>query len=201
MLNQRLAPTAMEPRGVRRPLRARQGHDDDLVVHAEPAHPADDDRGDERHGPGSGARDRAGSGRRLRRQDQHLRRGVRRRGDLQAARHPGQVDRGSLRSVRRHDPRPRHPLLHRPRREARRHGARHEDASHRRHRRLQHAAHGGDPDADDADGERDLRHPGDSRDADRGLHQQDADRRLSRRRPSRGHLLRRARAWTCWRAS
>ena len=58
-----------------------------------------------------------------------------------------------------------------------------------------------DPDADDADGERDLRHPGDSRDADRGLHEQDADRRVSRSRPSRGDLLRRARAWTCWRAS
>ena len=69
-----------------RALRARQGHDDDLVVHAEPAHPADDDRGDERHGPGSGPRDRAGSGRRVRRQDQHLRRGVRRRGGLEEAR-------------------------------------------------------------------------------------------------------------------
>ncbi len=38
-----------------------------------------------------------------------------------------------------------------------------------------------------------LRHPGDPHDAHRGLHQQDADRRLSRRRPSRGDLLRRAR--------
>ena len=38
-----------------------------------------------------------------------------------------------------------------------------------------------------------LRHPGHPHDAHRGLHQQDADRRLSRRRPSRGDLLRRAR--------
>ena len=74
-----------------------------------------------------------------------------------------------------------------------RQGARPEDAADRRHRRLQHAAHGGDPDADDVDGERHLRHPGDSHDAHRGLHQQDADRRVSRRRPSRGDLLRRAR--------
>ncbi len=183
----------MEPRGVLAHYEPGTRHDDHLVVHAEPAHPADDDRGDERDGPGSGPRDRPGSRRRLRRQDQHLRRGVRRRGDLQAARPAGEVDRGSLGSVRRHDPRPRHPLLHRPRREARRHRARHEDAAHRRHRRLQHAADGRHPDADDADGERDLQHPGDSRDADRGLHEQDADRRLSRRRPSRGDLLRRAR--------
>ena len=57
----------------RRALRAGQGHDDDLVVDAEPAHPADDDRGDDRARPGSGPRHRAGSRRRLRRQDQHLR--------------------------------------------------------------------------------------------------------------------------------
>ena len=38
-----------------------------------------------------------------------------------------------------------------------------------------------------------LRHPGHPHDAHRGLHEQDADRRLSRRRPSRGDLLRRAR--------
>ena len=38
-------------------------------------------------------------------------------------------------------------------------------------------------------------------DAHRGLHQQDADRCLPRRRTPGGHLLRRARAWTCWRAS
>ena len=119
--------------------------------------------------------------------------GVRRRGDLEASRHAGQVDRGSIRGVRRHDSRARHPRLRRSRREARRQGARPEAAPHRRHRRLQHAAHGRHPDADDADGERDLRHPGDPRDADRGLHEQDADRRLSRRRPPGGHLLRRAR--------
>ena len=38
-------------------------------------------------------------------------------------------------------------------------------------------------------------------DAHRGVHEQDADRRLPRRGPARGHLLRRARASTCWRAS
>ena len=118
---------------------------------------------------------------------------VRRGRDLQAARHSGEVDRGPLGSVRGHDPRPRHPRLRRSRGEARRHGARPEAAADRRHRRLQHAAHGRHPDADDDDGERDLQHPGDSHDADRGLHQQDADRCLSRRRPSRSDLLRRAR--------
>ena len=105
----------------------------------------------------------------------------------------GQVDRGSLGGLRRHDARPRHPRLRRSRGQARRHGARPEAAADRRHRRLQHAAHGGHPDADDDDGERDLQHPGDPHDAHRGLHQQDADRCLSRRRPSGGDLLRRAR--------
>ena len=63
-----------------RPLRAGQGGDDDLVVDAEPAHPQDDDRGDERPRTASGPRHRSRSRRRLRRQDQHLRRGVCRRG-------------------------------------------------------------------------------------------------------------------------
>ena len=58
-----------------------------------------------------------------------------------------------------------------------------EAAPHRRCRRLRHAAHGRHPDAHDADGERDLRHSRDPRDVDRGIHQQDADRRVSRRRP------------------
>ena len=66
---------------------------------------------------------------------------------------------GSIRSLRRHHSRPRHSLLYRPRREARRQSARPEDEAHRRHRRIQHAAHRGDPDVDDADGERHLRHP------------------------------------------
>ncbi len=61
-----------------RPLRTGQGHDDDLVVDAEPAHSADVHRGAERTGPGPGPRHRSGSGRRLRREDQHLRRRVRR---------------------------------------------------------------------------------------------------------------------------
>ena len=59
----------------------------------------DDDRGHERPGPASGARDRAGGRRRLRREDQHLRRGVRRGGGLEAAGHADQVDRGALRGV------------------------------------------------------------------------------------------------------
>ena len=154
MVNQRLAPSAMEPRGV--------------VAHFEPGKETMTiwsstqnphilrvvHRRDDRPRPGSGPRHRARSRRRLRRQDQHLRRRVRRRGDLEASRHPGEVDRGSLGGVRRHDARPRHPRLHRSRRQARRHRARPEAAADRRHRRLQHAAHRGDPDAHDADGER-----------------------------------------------
>ena len=80
-----------------RPLRAGQGHDDDLVVDAEPAHPADVHRRAERAGPGSGPGDRSGSGRRLRRQDQHLRRRVRRGRDLETSRHSGEVGRRTAR--------------------------------------------------------------------------------------------------------
>ena len=74
MVNQRLAPSAMEPRGVVAHYEIGQRHDDDLVVDAEPAHPADVHRRDDRVGPGSGPGDRSRSGRRFRRQDQHLRR-------------------------------------------------------------------------------------------------------------------------------
>ena len=107
---------------------------------------------------------------------------------------PGQVDRGSKRSVRRHDARPRPHRLHRCGGEARWHRARPEAADRRGHWRLQHAAHCRHSDADDADGERDVPHSRDSRDAHRSVHQQDADRRVSRRRPARGHVLRRTRA-------
>ena len=95
----------------RRALRARQGVDDHLVVHAEPAHPALAHRRDDGPRAGSGSCDRAGSRRRVRRQDQHLRRGVRRGRHFEAAGHPRQVGRGSLRGVRRHDARSRHHRL------------------------------------------------------------------------------------------
>ena len=68
-----------------------------------------------------------------------------------------------------------------------------EAAPHRGHRRVQLALHGDDSDADDVDGQRHLRHPGDSRDRHRGLHQQDADRCVPRGRAARSDLLRRAR--------
>ena len=41
MMNQRLVAERDGAARRRRALRAGQGHDDDLVVHAEPAHPAD----------------------------------------------------------------------------------------------------------------------------------------------------------------
>ena len=71
--------------------------------------------------------------------------------------------------------------------------ARPQASPHRRHRRVQHAPHGGHPDADDDDGQRDVQHPRDPRDADRGVHQQDADRRVSRSGTPRSDVLRRAR--------
>ncbi len=177
----------------RRALRAREGHDDDLVVHPEPARPALDHRGDERPRAGSGPRDCAGGRRRFRREDQRVRRGFRGRRHLEATRHSDQVERGSLGGVRGDEPRSRHHRLRGSRGEARRHGARHQAAPHRRRRGVQLSVHRDDSDVDHADGQRDLRHPCDSRDGDGGVHQQDADRCLPWSRAARSHLLRRAR--------
>ena len=82
MMNQRLVPNAMEPRGIDRALRAGQGRTDRLVDDAEPAYRAHAAGGHPRDGPARGARDRPGRGRRLRQQDQRLRRGFRRGRDL-----------------------------------------------------------------------------------------------------------------------
>ncbi len=82
---------------------------------------------------------------------------------FETARDSAEVDRGAFGSIRGDHARARHHLLPRHRGKARRHGARPQDAADRRHRRLQHAAHRRHPDADDADGERHLRHPGNSR--------------------------------------
>ena len=45
MINHRLVPNAMEPRGVVAHYEPGKEHDDDLVVDAEPAHPEIDGRG------------------------------------------------------------------------------------------------------------------------------------------------------------
>ena len=101
--------------GRRRPLRAGQGRDDHLVVDPESAHPAHVHRLAHRPRAGPGAGDRAGSGRRVRLEDQHLRRGVRRRRAQQAARPAPQVGGGPLGGVPLDHPRARHHRLGRPR--------------------------------------------------------------------------------------
>ncbi len=86
MLNHRLAPTAMEPRGVVAHYEPGKGT---MTIWSSTQNPhilRTMIAGDDRHGRGPGPRDRAGSGRRLRRQDQHLRRGVRRRRGREEAR-------------------------------------------------------------------------------------------------------------------
>ena len=93
--------------------------------------------------------------------------------------------------LRGYDSRTRHHRVRRRSRAARWKSARTEDAADRRYRRLQHAAHGRHPDAHDDDGERVVRHSGDSDNPDRGIHQQDPDRRLPRRRTSGSHIFRR----------
>ena len=174
------------------PLRGGQGRDDDLVVDPEPAHTPDVRGADGGPRPGPGAGHRPRGRRRVRGQDQHLRRGVRGGGAVEAPRHAPEVGRGPVRGVPRHRARPRPHRLRRPRGPARRHGPRPEAAPRRRHRRLQHAADGGHPHQQHDHGQRHLRVPRRPRHPHRGVHQQDADRRVSRRRPARGHLLRRA---------
>ena len=87
MVNQRLVPNAMEPRGVVAHFEPGKGS---MTIWSSTQNP---------HilrtmiaamiglGPGSGPRDRAGSRRRIRREDQHLRRRVRRGSHLEAAGH------------------------------------------------------------------------------------------------------------------
>ena len=187
------APRTELHRGARRggALRAGPGGADHLVIDPESPHPAHLRGADARPGRGPRSRYRARGGRRLRRQDQHLRRGVRRGGAVEAARPADQVDRGTLRGVPRHRARTRPDRLRRAGGHAERQGARAADAHHRRHRRLQHAAHRPRTDPQHDDGQRHLRVSRHPRDADRGLHQQDPDRCLSRRGSARGGLLRR----------
>ena len=122
-------------------LRAGPRGADHLVVDPESPHPAYPPGADTRPGRGSRAGHRPRGWRRLRGEDQHLRRGVRGGGAVEAARSTHQVDRGSLRSVPRNRARARPDRLCRAGGRARGQGPRLADADHRRHRRLQHAAY------------------------------------------------------------
>ena len=87
MVNHRLVPNAMEPRGV---VAHYEPGKESMTIWSSTQNPhilKTMIAAMTRPGRGPGARDRAGGRRRLRRQDQHLRRGVRRRGHLEAARH------------------------------------------------------------------------------------------------------------------
>ena len=194
MMNQRLVPNAMEPRGVVAHFEPGKGS---MTIWSSTQNP---------HilrtmiaamtgpRPGPGPRHRARSRRRLRRQDQHLRRGVRRGGDLEA--------RSACRSSGwKTAPRPSSPpptgatssatWTWRRRRDGKVLGLKLRlIADIGAYNMLLTAAI---PTLTMLMANAHLRHPGDPHDAHRGLHEQDADRRLPRRRPSRGHLLRRAR--------
>ncbi len=88
----------LEP-GLGRPGRLQLDPDPPLPAHV----PRDRVRGER----GQGARDRAGRRRRVRRQAEHLRRGVHRRGRVPQGGRAGEVDRGALRGHGRDLPRPR----------------------------------------------------------------------------------------------
>ena len=187
LVNQRLIPTPMEPRGVGRRLRPGHGQLHGLDELAGAARDAAADDGVRVRDPGDeDALHLAGGGRRLRDEDLPL---PRVRADGRAgreARPAGEVDRVAARELRRDDPRPRPHHVPRGGREARRHdhGAEGEDVREPRRRPLDHRPR--DPDhALRADALRLLPHPGDPLPDDRRLHEHRHGRRLPRRRPAR----------------
>ena len=173
MLNQRLAPNAIEPRGVVGPLRAGPRLHHRVERNPEPAYPADPGGRDARHGRAPGPGDRPRSGRGIRLQDQHLRRGIHGRRGFQDDRRPGQVDRGPDRGVPGHDSRPRSARRHRDSGKVGRQDPGHSRQPAGRHRRLPGVADSDHPDPNRVDDERGLQDRRSPPRIDGGLHQQD----------------------------
>ena len=185
-------PNAIEPRGVIVLPVAVAGRVHHLVGDADPAHPADDARADARDPRVEAARDRTRRRRRLRLEAERLRRGgALPRGRAQA-RHAGEVDRGALRGVRRHHPRPRRDPGHRARRDRGGEAARRAREAARRHGRVLPARVARHPAARRVPLRRRLRRRGLPLRVHRRPHEQDADGRVSRRRPAGGDVRDRA---------
>ena len=183
----------MEPRSAVAQWSAVHRRADALEHDAEPAHRPLHRLDRDRRARGQAARDRAGSGRRIRQQDRAVSGRVHRVVLRDAAGAPGEVDRDAQRELHRDDARPRS----RPGRRAGGHARRpnHGAAVHRvgRHGRLSldgGARHPDDPARPDA--VRAVSDPGGEGRRVRRLHEHDAGGGLSRRRTARGDLHARA---------
>ena len=194
MVNQRLAPCSIEAPGVVAHYEPGRGDADHLVVDPEPPHSAHLRGADARPGRGLRAGHRSaevggGFGAKINIYgEEHVATALSKRLGLPVK----WIEGPPLGGVSRHRARARPDRLRRADGHPGRQGARAADADHRRHRRLQHAAHRARADTHHDDGQRDLRVSRHPRDADRGLYQQDPDRRVSRRRTPGGRVLRRA---------
>ena len=135
---------------------------------------------------------RARRRRRLRLQARRVRRGGNRGRPRQEARRPGQVDRDPQRELPGHDPRPRPDPGCRDHRDARRYGTRPQGRPDHEHGCLSATAHPLHPAARPVYVPRHLQVRGPRPVVYGSVHEQDADRRLSRRWPSRGDLCDRA---------
>ena len=139
-----------------------------------------------RHVGGPHPRDRAGRGRRLRREDHALRRGDPRGVGVEAAQPPGQVDGDALGAHDLDRPRPRPDRLREDRRQARRHDHRARLHGDLRLRRVPHDPHAVHPVVHRVRDQRLLQDPEPQLHGQGRLHQQDVDRRHARRRAAGG---------------
>ena len=143
--------------------------------------------------------DRAGRRRRLRLEDGRVRRGHARHHLRPQTRPLGEVDRGALRSLPRHGPRPRPHPGDRARRGREREDHGRQGASHGRDGRLPPGRHARDPAARRLALRRVLRRRRIRLPLHRRVHEHDPDRRVPRRRPSRRPRTRSSGRWTSWR--
>ena len=159
-----------------------------VVSDADPAHPADVGRPDARHPRAEGAGHRPGRRRRVRRQDPGDAGGVHLHHGRPQAGQAGEVHRVALRvaDVGHHGRDQIQDITHH--RQTGRHGHRPGRAPARRHGRLPAPGRAGRADPRRVHVQRDLQVPGLPVRVRRRLHDQDADRRLPRRRSARGDL-------------
>ncbi len=192
-VQQRLIPMAHGDPGRRRRSPTVRWRRHALLDDADPAHPQDHvgDHARPRRAPG--ARRRPGRRWWLRVEAQRLRRGAAVHGARQEARRARALERDTHRERAGDDPRPRPDPGHRARRRRRRQGDGGTHPPARRHGRLPPARHARHPPARSVPLRRRVRPPRRLRlRVHVGVHDDDAHRRLPRRRPSRGDVRHRA---------
>ena len=186
------APDVHRTTGVRRRAPAlRWGHHA-VLVHPDPAHPQGDGRHHARLPRAAAARRRAVGRRWLRREAQRVRRRVAGHGAGPQAQNARALGRGADREHHGIDPRPRPDPGHRAGRRRRRQGHRGPGRARGRHGRLPPTRHARDPAARRVPVLRRVRRARPLVRLHGRVHEHDADRRVSRRGPARGHLRHRA---------